>query len=54
MEYLGINIDKEKNKNAKRGTPVDITAEGSKVAVWAIPTNEEYMIAIDTQRLANK
>ena len=54
MEYLGINIDKEKNRNSKRGTPVDITAEGSKVAVWVIPTNEEYMIAIDTQRLATK
>lgn len=54
MEYLGIKIDNEKNKNFQRGIPFDITAEGSKVATWIIPTDEEYMIAIDTQRLANK
>ena len=54
MDYLGIKIDKEKNKNFKRGIPFDITAEGAKVATWVIPTDEEYMIAIDTQRLANK
>ncbi|MBE6648912.1 MAG: acetate kinase [Ruminococcaceae bacterium] len=54
MDYLGIEIDKEKNKNFKRGIPFDITAKGAKVATWVIPTDEEYMIAIDTQRLANK
>ncbi len=54
MEYLGIKIDKDKNKNFERGIPVDISAEGAKVATWVIPTNEEYMIAIDTQRLATK
>ena len=54
MEYLGIKIDKDKNKNFQRGVPFDITAEDSKVAVWIIPTDEEYMIAIDTQRLASK
>ena len=54
MEYLGIKIDKDKNKNFQRGVPFDITAEGGKVAVWIIPTDEEYMIAIDTQRLASK
>ena len=54
MEYLGIEIDKEKNTNFVRGIPFDISAKGAKVATWIIPTDEEYMIAIDTQRLANK
>ena len=54
MEYLGIEIDVERNKNFTRGIPFDITKEGAKVATWIIPTDEEYMIAIDTQRLATK
>ena len=54
MEYLGIKIDFDKNRNFQRGIPFDITAKDGKVAVWIIPTDEEYMIAIDTQRLAGK
>ena len=54
MEYLGIKIDEEKNRNFVRGIPFDITADDSPVAVWIIPTDEEYMIANDTQRLAKK
>ena len=52
MDYLGIKIDTQKNTNFTRGIPFDITAEGARVATWIIPTDEEYMIAIDTQRLA--
>lgn len=51
LSYLGIEIDVEKNKNFTRGVPFEITKEGSRVAVWIIPTDEEYMIAKDTQRL---
>lgn len=54
MSYLGIKIDTDKNENFTRGIPFNITKDGSKVQVWIIPTNEEYMIAIDTQRLASK
>ena len=54
MSFLGIEIDDEKNENFTRGIPFDITKEGAKVATWIIPTDEEYMIAIDTQRLASK
>ena len=54
MSYLGIEIDKEKNEHFTRGIPFDITKEGAHVATWIIPTDEEYMIAIDTQRLASK
>ena len=52
MDYLGIKIDTQKNTNFTRGIPFDITAEDARVATWIIPTDEEYMIAIDTQRLA--
>ncbi len=52
MSFLGIEIDEEKNKNIPRGVPVDITKPGARTAVWVIPTDEEYAIAKDTQRLA--
>ena len=51
MDYLGIKIDEEKNRNFKRGVIQDISAPDSKVKVLVIPTNEEYMIALDTQKL---
>ena len=51
MSYLGIEIDSEINLNAKRGTEVEITKPGAKVRTFAIPTNEEYMIALDTYAL---
>ena len=48
LEYMGIAIDEAKNNT--RGT-VDISADGAKVRTLVIPTNEELMIAIDTERL---
>lgn len=52
MSYLGIEIDEERNRNFERGVTFNITKDGAKVQTWIIPTDEEYMIAIDTQRLA--
>lgn len=49
LEFMGINIDEEKNK--KRGEAIDISAEDALVRTFVIPTNEELMIAIDTKRL---
>ena len=54
MEFFGIKIDRDKNNNFTRGIPFDISADDSKTRVWIIPTDEEYMIAIDTERLAAK
>ncbi len=51
MDWLGIAIDKEINNNCPRGEDVDISAKGAKVKTFVIPTNEEYMIALDTQNL---
>ncbi|MBQ7642772.1 MAG: acetate kinase, partial [Clostridia bacterium] len=50
-EYMGISIDDEKNMNIGDGI-ADITGADSKVKVLVIPTNEELVIARDTERLA--
>lgn len=41
LEYLGIGLDPEKNENNER----IISASGSRTGVYAIPTDEEWMIA---------
>jgi len=46
LEVLGVRIDLA--KNAVRGEERDITAEGGKVKVLVIPTNEELLIARET------
>lgn len=50
MEYMGVKIDKEKNKGI-RGVEAVISAPDSKVTVCVIPTDEELMIATDTMSL---
>ncbi len=52
MDYLGIKVDADKNEHFTRGVPFEISAPDSKVKVWIIPTDEEYMIALDTKKLA--
>ena len=52
MEWLGIKINEELNLNAPRGQVLDLSAPDSKVKVFVIPTDEEYMIAKDTEALA--
>lgn len=47
LEFLGVKLDKEKNN--VRGKAVEISAADSRVKVFAIPTNEELMIARDTK-----
>lgn len=50
LGFMGIKIDSELNKI--RGEKADVTAVGATVKTLVIPTNEELMIALDTQRLA--
>ena len=47
--WLGLELDDE--ANAKGGSR--ISRSESQVSVWVIPTNEELMIALHTQRLVN-
>ena len=51
MSFLGIEINAEFNQTCARGEFADITADGATVKTLVIPTNEEYMIALDTQNL---
>jgi acetate kinase len=51
MAFLGIEIDEAYNQSCPRGEVADITKAGAKVKTFVIPTNEEYMIALDTQNL---
>lgn len=49
LKVLGITIDEEKNKTT--GEEIELTGKDSKVRVFAIPTNEELMIAKETLNL---
>lgn len=49
LECFGVKLDDA--KNGTRGTEL-ISSDASKVAVFAIPTNEELMIAFDTKNLS--
>ena len=49
LEYLGVSVDADKNN--VRGGEVEISADGSKVKVFVISTNEELAIARETARL---
>ena len=51
MSYLGIEIDEEVNSTCKRGADAELTKAGAKVRTFVLPTNEEYMIALDTYEL---
>ena len=50
LEFLGIKIDTEKNK--LRGEAIDISSNDAAVKTLVIPTDEEMMIAIETERLS--
>jgi len=50
FEYLGLDFDAEANAG-KRGKEVEISKPGSKVKALVIPTNEELVIANDTELL---
>lgn len=47
LEFLGIAIDHERNKMTL-GVEGDISAEGAKVRVLVVPTNEEAILVEDT------
>ena len=52
MEYFGIEIDREVNAAAHhQPNVVKLSTDNSKVAVYLIPTNEELVIANDTEKL---
>ena len=50
LEFMGVKMDEAKNQ-ACRATEAVISADDSKVTVCVIPTDEELMIALDTEAL---
>lgn len=53
MDYLGIALDEELNRTLPRGTEAELSAKNAKVHTWLVPTDEEFMIAQDTAKLAS-
>ncbi len=52
LAFLGMKIDEEKNLHP--GKDCIVSAPDSKVKVMVIPTDEELMIAMDTERLVRE
>lgn len=53
LDWLGFDLDKTKN-DGLRGKEAVISTENSKVKVMVVPTDEELMIAKDTEVIVNK
>ncbi|MBO5946407.1 MAG: acetate kinase, partial [Clostridia bacterium] len=51
LEYLGVKFDASKNSFGHSNVPVKLSADDSRVAVYMIPTNEELVIAQDTEAI---
>jgi len=51
LEIFGAKLDNEKNYAAN---PCIISTDDSKVKIMVVPTNEELMIALDTERVVNE
>jgi acetate kinase len=49
LEWAGLTIDATENQQTV-GREGRISAEGSRLHAWVIPTNEELLIARDTVR----
>ena len=50
LEWLGIELDKKLNTELNR-KEAKISTENSKVPIYIIPTNEELVIALDTEMI---
>lgn len=53
LGWMGFDLDTEKN-NGLRGKEAVISKSDSKVTIMVVPTDEELMIAMDTQRIVNQ
>jgi len=52
LEYFGVQLDPEKNANAKGGN--DISTDGSPVRIYVVDTNEEIIVARKAKSLLEK
>lgn len=54
LEYLGIELDRDANENFAVGEEVCVSKPDSKVKIFIIPTDEELMIACDTEHIVKE
>jgi acetate kinase len=50
LQWAGLELDSERNTNCKSGCEGLISIDGSRLAAYTIPTDEELLIARDTVR----
>jgi acetate kinase len=48
LEWMGLDLDPARNEAVREGLEGRISADGSRLAAWVIPTDEELLIARDT------
>ena len=53
LEFLGIELDNDRNTFGHSSTPVELSTDASRVKVYMIPTNEELVIAQDTEQIVS-
>ena len=51
LDHLGLHLDRDRNSAVEARTAGEITTDGSALAAWVIPTDEELLIARDTFRV---
>jgi acetate kinase len=51
LRWLGVELDAARNEATVGGSEGLISAEGSRIEVWVVPTDEELLIARDTVRV---
>jgi len=51
LGWMGVDFDPSANRDMVGGRAGRITRDGSRLAAWVIPTDEEVLIARDTYRL---
>ncbi len=54
LEYLGVELDKARNTFGHSNTPVELSSDSSRVKIYMIPTNEELVIAKDTEKIVSE
>jgi acetate kinase len=51
LEWAGLTLSEERNRDLVRGSEGRISEDGCRMEAWAIPTDEELLIARDTFRV---
>jgi len=50
LDFIGLSLDEEKNRNL-RGKEIIISSDSASVQAMVVPTNEELVIARDTEKI---